>query len=350
MCGLLGFIGTSKDPVKSQELMTALFAKTQERGLDAAGFYCVSDYGQNKIYYHKQPGPSTKLIKEKIYQDLWQNKLNLGLFHCRAASSGVGVPAENINNHPFVSQNLRKAVIHNGLIIRNEYNHFKRYYETESDCDSEIILRVLEQDDNSIIDNLSKFITYVPDSHYAVAYSEVEKESRKLFLFRNKQRPLFIANLIDELGQVIFFSTLEIFLDVLDKLIEKNIFINFDKIIELKPNEVYEIYYQKNNEIQMNLYESIASETDAEIGKNYYGLRNNEEKIFNIDKIDKDYLIEDEFLESISELNKNQKELENKILNLLQLKKISKDKCLETINSIKELNKSIDYINNNIKG
>jgi len=350
MCGLLGFIGSSNDPVKTKELTTALFDITQERGVDAAGYYCVSEFGQNKIYYHKQPGPSSKLIYEKNYLDIWNNNLNLGIFHCRAASVGVGLPSDNINNHPFISTDLKKAVIHNGIISRDEYNYLKNIYQTESSCDSEIILRVLEQHDSPIVDNLSFLLSHTINSQFAIAYSQIEKNNRSLFLFRNKHRPLFMANLIDQIGQIFFFSTLDIFFEALEKIKTKKIFINCDNLLEIKPYEIHEIIYNKSNEIEMNIFESVFTDENCNMKDKFYNISSANDITFNIEKNSVQKSKQDVVFESVALLAKNQKELENNILNLLQKKEQDNASYEKTINEIKELNDKINYLNNNIKG
>lgn len=207
MCGLAAFIGKSKDANKTRELITELFDKTQVRGTDASGFYCVSD--QNKVLFKKQPGPSTNLINTQDYRDIWNHDIVSGIFHCRAASVGIGEPANNINNHPFVSDDLSKAVIHNGLIHANEYEKLQKTYKTQSKCDSEILLRFLETY-TSTIDGLSKLFSSTINSFFAFIYSINDTSTNKLYLTRNRYRPLYFLDLKEELGQVFVFSTLEI--------------------------------------------------------------------------------------------------------------------------------------------
>jgi glucosamine 6-phosphate synthetase-like amidotransferase/phosphosugar isomerase protein len=219
MCGILGFIGKSKNALLSQKLVTCLFQKTQVRGSDASGFYCASDFDRKEVFFHKLPEPSTVYVENIAYQKLWENDLNLGIFHCRAATQGVGLPAENKNNHPFVSENLQKAVIHNGFINKSEYKILKSLFETNTDCDSEIVLRILEQNPN-FEDSLSEFFGLTEKSAYAVAFAEVDEHVRSLTLFRNIHRPIMIVDLRDLLGQIFFCSTLEILLQAVHSVPE----------------------------------------------------------------------------------------------------------------------------------
>lgn len=260
MCGLLGFIGDSKLPEFTKQLTTSLFIRTQARGIDASGFYCASEFGNKNVFYHKKPAPSSTFINQTEYKSLWKHKLNLGMFHCRAASQGVGLPALNKNNHPFVSHDNTKAVIHNGIIPKTEYEHFRKYYDVETACDSEMFLRILEQD-NNVLENLKKFFSYTDYSHYAVCFCKIDEESRELYLFRNEHRPLFIANLIDKLGQIYFFSTYEIFKSAADDI---RIDLKNAKVYEIKPNRLVHIKYGQNanfdiEEFSVNRFRSLSA-------------------------------------------------------------------------------------------
>lgn len=266
MCGLFGFIGESNNPQLSNELSTELFVKTQSRGIDASGFYCTEGFESKKISYYKKPVPALDFIKTKEYESLWNNSLNLGLFHCRAASAGVGIPAFNQNNHPFVSKDLKKAVIHNGVITRDEYEYFKQYYEVETECDSEIFLRILEQED-SFSEKAKRFFSRAKLSHYAVAYTENSESYRKLHLFRNEHRPLVIVDLIDELNQIFFCSTIPIFFEAVDSMKSK---IKKTKVYELPTSHYMCIEYNKQGTFQIEEYKVKTKEQLSVKNENQY--------------------------------------------------------------------------------
>lgn len=285
MCGLFGFIGESNNPQLSHELSTELFIKTQSRGIDASGFYCTEGFNSKKISYYKKPVPAVDFIKTKEYENLWKNSLNLGLFHCRAASVGVGIPAFNQNNHPFVSKDLKKAVIHNGVISRDEYEYFKQYYEVETECDSEIFLRILEQED-SFAEKAKRFFSHAKLSHYAVAFTENTEDFRRLHLFRNEHRPLVIVDLIDELNQIFFCSTVPIFFEAVDCIKSK---IKKTKVYELPTSHYMCIEYHKNGNFQVEEYKvntkeqlSVKNESNFySIKKDYTDWQNNVLEEFN---------------------------------------------------------------------
>jgi glucosamine 6-phosphate synthetase-like amidotransferase/phosphosugar isomerase protein len=251
MCGLVGFIGESSNKELSQKLTTELFVKTECRGFDASGFYCVSTFDKKEIYHHKKPTKSSIFVNQEEYKSLLDYDCNLGLFHCRAASVGVGAPIHNENNHPFVSYDCKKAVMHNGLIEKLEYENLKNYYEVETLCDSEILLRILEQEDD-IYKKLGFFFENTDESAYAAAYTENTDTDRNLYLFRNEQRPLYIIDLTQTLNQVYFFSTVEILMAALSNL--GNPISNL-RIHEVQPYHLFSLSCNNSNDINMEQFE-----------------------------------------------------------------------------------------------
>jgi glucosamine 6-phosphate synthetase-like amidotransferase/phosphosugar isomerase protein len=262
MCGLLGFIGNPIDKNKTKKLITELFDKTKVRGIDAAGYYCVDK--NNNVFYKKKPGLSTNLIKTNAYEELWENELNIGLFHCRAASVGIGVPSDNKNNHPFVNRSNNKAIIHNGLINSQEYLLLKKFFDVESDCDSEIILRVLDREDKDISENIELLLSFTKNSMFAWAYAEKNESYNTLVITRNKHRPLFVADLREEFGQIIFFSTMEIYLNALSVLKKNNFSIKTQpKFFEVNPYDVIKIKNFKDNTFDIRISKCKKTNIDA---------------------------------------------------------------------------------------
>jgi glucosamine 6-phosphate synthetase-like amidotransferase/phosphosugar isomerase protein len=260
MCGLFGFIGESKNHEVTKQICTSLFIRTQSRGTDASGFYCVKTYPNNSIGYYKKPVQAIEFIGLPEYKKLWDHHLNLGIFHCRAASAGVGIPAFNENNHPFVSKDNKKALIHNGVIIKPEYEFLKSFYEVETECDSELLLRMFEQDEN-IFNKISKFITYAKNSHYAVAYAETDENHRTLHLFRNIHRPLVLVDLREDLGQLFFCSTTDIFCESIEKVNKK--FRNY-KIYEIPEDAYSQVVLDISGDISYNEFKIDSSNADPQ--------------------------------------------------------------------------------------
>ena len=144
--------------------------------------------------------------------------LNILLVHSRRASQGIGEPANNANNHPFVSDDGNLALIHNGRIF--EFDKLKNDYPIISQCDSEILLRIVEagQYNKSDFDDLDSHVaqrmigirdifSQIQEGHMAVAIGERWKQVSYLWLFRNQYRSLWVVDLRDTLGQMFFCST-----------------------------------------------------------------------------------------------------------------------------------------------
>jgi hypothetical protein len=204
MCGIAGIIGRSKNPAVSYDIATKLFVKTESRGEDASGIW-AAEPGNGKILYHKEPIKTTEFVQLEIWKRLKKLRPDLLLMHARAASFGVGSPKVNKNNHPFISSDKTTALIHNGRIPDWEYTRLKKQYEVGSDCDSEMFLRVFEHGKEPI-DGIRDVWSYMYRSQMAVAIGERVETSRRLWLFRNDYRPIWITDMREALGQIFFFS------------------------------------------------------------------------------------------------------------------------------------------------
>jgi len=251
MCGIAGVIGKSKDPDFSHDLITKLFERTETRGEDASGFWGTS---KNNIVFYKQPIKSSEMVKKSLWGNLRDKNLDMLLTHCRAATPGVGKPAQNVNNHPFVSDDRLIGLIHNGN-ISEEYNDIKEDFNLASECDSEVLLKLFESvkwDYSRFFERMtSKFNIpiakrisgvrniwrRIKKGHMAVAIGEQLEQQRCLWLFRNEHRSLWLVDMRDELGQIFFCSTPEIWDEVA----------TFKKtLIELPPEEVWFFLYPSN--------------------------------------------------------------------------------------------------------
>lgn len=141
--------------------------------------------------------------------------MKLCLLHARHATANCGEPEDNINNHPFISKDNKKILIHNGIIERTEYDFLKEIFPTESTCDSEILLRFFENDPTPTNKAFSKLTGLIPKSQFAISLCEHENDKIKLYLYRNHARPLYFFDMINITGQIFFCSTVEIFLHAL---------------------------------------------------------------------------------------------------------------------------------------
>lgn len=260
VCGICGYIGDSKDPDATYELITRLFEKTEMRGEDAAGCWGVDGLSKGKkVFYHKAPGKSSEFVKK----DIWTTRMlelqpNLLICHARAASMGAGLPSINKNNHPFTNFDKTIGLIHNGRIPDVEYRALKKKYKTASNCDSEILLRIFESGKQesdrskelfggfdahiaSRLTGLKDIWSYLSLGHMAVAIGErVDEERRSLWLFRNKHRALWLSDMRKTLGQVFFFSVPQIWREaVAECTLIKPYLSGGVKLVELPTEEIW---------------------------------------------------------------------------------------------------------------
>lgn len=225
MCGIAGFIGASKKPKITYELITNIFDYLEVRGIDAAGVWGTEAGPKGKVLYHKEPIKSSEFIKKNFWTEkVKKSKLNLLLIHSRATSSGNGHARQNKNNHPFVSSDHRIGMIHNGTIKEADYLRDK--YKILSNTDSEVLLRMYEHaaegEELNLPDHIPQHVTErmkgirdiwstILNGAMAVAFGErVDDHTRMLCLFHNEKRPLWMADLRESLGQLFFFSSPDI--------------------------------------------------------------------------------------------------------------------------------------------
>lgn len=266
MCGIAGYIGKSKNPKASYELLTHLFVHLESRGGDAAGCW-GTEVGENgSIYYHKEPGKSSAFVDTKFWKNLQKVDTNLMLIHARGASTGMGVPRVNKNNHPFVTEDKRIGLVHNGVIYESKY--LKNAYETKSDCDSEVLLRIFEAgllrsmtNDKELVEGnylharlagIKDIWSNIHEGHMAVAIGETGLGGeRNLYLFRNDKRPIWLADLRSCLGQIFFFSATEIW-DKAARAMKNNVLPTSKKLTQLKEQEAWCFSIDLEDEIVTN--------------------------------------------------------------------------------------------------
>jgi glucosamine 6-phosphate synthetase-like amidotransferase/phosphosugar isomerase protein len=210
MCGIAGYVGTSKNPDLSFEIISGLFREIESRGKDASGYWGVSESDQ--VLFHKEPTPSSDFVRSDIWKSVREHNPSTLICHAREASKGVGPPSDNSNNHPFVSEDMTVALVHNGRIPDETYVPFKHKHQLKSDCDSEVLLKMFENEPEDFLNKVSaiRTIRHIPDAHMAVAIGEKLSEGQRLWIFRNEHRALCKVDLVDQLGQFFFVSTQDI--------------------------------------------------------------------------------------------------------------------------------------------
>ena len=259
MCGIAGFIGLSKKPKATYEIMTNLFDFLEVRGTDAAGVWAAEAGVDGKVFYQKEPIKSSEFIKKDFWKKIRRAKINICLAHARATSKGNGHASTNSNNHPFVSLDKRIGMVHNGTI--DEAKFLSKKYQCLSDTDSEVILRIFEKgmEDKMELEDIPTRISHriggikdvwstITEGAMAVALGEREDDQRHLFLFRNQKRPLWLADLRESLGQAFFFSSPDVWYRAMSACTEGvRTLIRDQKLHEIPSNEVWAFHIDDNN-------------------------------------------------------------------------------------------------------
>ena len=260
MCGIAGFIGLSKKPKATNEIITNLFDFLEFRGTDASGIWAAEAGKEGKVFYHKEPIKSSEFIKKDFWKKIRKSKINLFLAHARATSKGNGHASTNSNNHPFVSLDRRIGMVHNGTI--DEAKFLSGKYQCISETDSEILLRIFESGMQTKLEiedvpnriaqrlgGIKDIWASITEGAMAVALGEREDDShRNLFLFRNSQRPLWLADLRVGLGQVFFFSSPDIWYRAMEQCTDGiKAIVKEQKLIEIPPNEVWVLHVDDDN-------------------------------------------------------------------------------------------------------
>jgi hypothetical protein len=256
MCGIAGYIGESKKPVLTYQLITKLFEKSESRGIDAAGYWGTESGKDGGVLYHKEPGKSSNFVKKEMWKQVVKHNPNMLLVHARGASKGVGEPTVNHNNHPFTSLDKSIGLIHNGRVDDCEYHSLKQKYGLNSQCDSEMILRIFEYGETYTHKELKEafgdaenpqrlagirdVFSLINEGHMAVAVGERGTAGeRMMWLFRNRHRPLWVVDMRESLGQVFFVSEPSIWEDAVYECSGIKALAKSQKLIELPTEEIW---------------------------------------------------------------------------------------------------------------
>lgn len=197
MCGIWGFVTNKKDYNAKYELARELCIATAVRGSHATGI-AYSD-GTHERYY-KEGEPASLFVRRAEFEQIATDKPNMIIGHGRYATHGD--PKYNINNHPFKSRTLQ--FIHNGVI--SNYDSLKAEYQCYSECDSEVILRVLERSARRIT-GIQQVYKEVQGS-FACALMDTRK--LRLWLWRNHGNPIYLSY-HEGMNMLAFASTRDIF-------------------------------------------------------------------------------------------------------------------------------------------
>lgn len=205
MCGIAGFIGRPASSYMAKVLATEVLRGLEARGKDACGFFaCTSDM----TFGHKSPDKASSYTLDDPWRAAALGDADVFVMHARGATPNQGPPSENANNHPFVSRCGTHALVHNGKV--KEYSKLKSQYKLESECDSELILRLIESKAGDMTERVARTLADLPTSSVAMAVAGHIEDRPQLYLYRNAGRPLCVIDMTGATGQYWFCSTKKI--------------------------------------------------------------------------------------------------------------------------------------------
>jgi glutamine phosphoribosylpyrophosphate amidotransferase len=196
--------------------VTELLVATQSRGADATGF--AGYYGAKKMTVGKGPIPAIHFVRTPAWNIALRARS--AILHCRLATHGS--PGKNENNHPFQSGRSGAlgplALVHNGVVRGYRALASREGVKLASECDSEVILRVIERHAGKSVDTpegMRGFYRAVQGAGADYAIAVLDRRDGSIRLLRDDGRPCSILRL-PRLGIVVFGSTVEILRDAID--------------------------------------------------------------------------------------------------------------------------------------
>jgi len=235
LCGIIGFVGNIPEGCWGQtyRIIESLFRHVEVRGKDASGFVANAvplDYPDRaSVIAEKQPLKATEFVKlNPTFRGLAHRRCTSFVGHARAATHGE--PADNRNNHPFISDDRELFLVHNGILTNHQQVADRLKLQLRTDCDSEVLLRLLETAP-SVAGGIQDCLRLVSGSMALAVY---DKAHDFVWLTGNGGRPLWLARLHKD-RRWFFASTAEILHDSILAVIDKPSFDYFAPIPERVP-------------------------------------------------------------------------------------------------------------------
>lgn len=158
MCGVFGFVA-KEDGRMNLRLIQQIALDTERRGPHAFGFAWVDREGRLR-HFKKEGRISDSLGLLSLAADA---RVLIG--HCRWATQGN--PEDNNNNHPFACDG--GFLIHNGQVKNYDALLEEQDIWPTTDCDSEVIARLIEQENGNHLTRCIKAVNFVEKGDLAIA-------------------------------------------------------------------------------------------------------------------------------------------------------------------------------------
>lgn len=195
MCGIVAYAGKSAEGTwrETHRIVEALLINSQQRGRDSTGFVAMTEPFKNRIDQQivadKAPLAAADFVRRSSrWRGLRHRRSSAVVAHVRWATSGT--PANNANNHPFCGN--RFSLVHNGVIGGHRQIAAESGLQLESDCDSELLLRIVEFADDPIL-GLRAALDELKGGMGAVAL--LDAHTGLIWLARDADRPLWAAQI-----------------------------------------------------------------------------------------------------------------------------------------------------------
>lgn len=242
---MYGFVTDKRNWKTKHRLLRHLALETQVRGIHATGMAWTD--GQH-VGMYKLDWPAKDYVKTCEFETIADLRPNIVIGHNRYATHGD--PSNNINNHPFKSR--QRYFMHNGVI--QNYDQLKREYPCQSECDSEVILRVIE--------SYPRRVTGIQATYREVqgsfACALLDSRKLRLWLWRNYGNPIVMCY-NTKLNLFVFGSTADIVREACRKADIQDYWKTAPML--LPDDHILKLYY-RNGRILRNQYEVENKQTD----------------------------------------------------------------------------------------
>jgi glucosamine--fructose-6-phosphate aminotransferase (isomerizing) len=136
MCGIFGYLGNKKNK-RAVPIVLEGIHKLEYRGYDSSGLATIVD---GKLIHEKEVG-KVACLEEALSHKKWDS--SLAIAHTRWATHGR---PSKINAHPQFDQEMKCAVVHNGIIENHDAVRTllqKRGVQFSSETDTEVISQLI---------------------------------------------------------------------------------------------------------------------------------------------------------------------------------------------------------------
>ena len=233
MCGIIGMIGVTREDKwkETHRILSHLLLAAEIRGRDATGFVARTESlernMERRTIVAKAAVQASKFVEaNSAWRSLSHRRCSAVVGHVRLATHGS--PSDPRNNHPHSSGGLH--LVHNG-ILSSHLELVDRYcLRTESECDSEVLLRIIERSKTVPI-GLSLCFLERPGA--VVVYDE---NRDVCWMARDESRPLWIGRMRND-RRLWFASTSGILIDAMQNALQAAVV--WEMLMPLAANHIF---------------------------------------------------------------------------------------------------------------